>query len=337
MLDFEKVDEVPNFDDGKIADVIWQLYGIKGKISPLNAFEDQNALIKTQGESFVFKISNKKTSIDDLTTQTLLLEHLRDFATEISCPVLVPSKRGDMISFVDGFAVRLVAFIKGNTLGESARNSELNYNIGRCLGIFSRSTQHFKGHVAAKPKYYWNLDNALACKTFIYDVEGESMKMLISQFYQHYEENVMPKLGSLRKGIIHGDANEHNLLVDEHLPFKIAGLIDFGDMQWATLINDLAIGLAYSLLGVDDIKSTAEEIINGYHKEFPIQDGEFEVLSDLIVMRLITSIILTSNRAKKYPNNTYILCSQEPARALLKRLEVWEFKIPFTKPTLESP
>jgi Ser/Thr protein kinase RdoA (MazF antagonist) len=106
-------------------------------------------------------------------------------------------------------------------------------------------------------------------------------------------------------------------------------------MQWAIHINDLAIAMAYALLDVKDIESTAREIVNGYNKEFPIQNAEFEVLSDLVVMRLITSIVLTSNRAKKYPENTYIICSQEPAINLLKKLEKLEFKVPFGYPAFE--
>lgn len=38
-------------------------------------------------------------------------------------------------------------------------------------------------------------------------------------------------------------------------------------------------------------------------------------------MRLVTSIIMTSHSAKLFPENKYILISQQSARALLKKLE----------------
>jgi Ser/Thr protein kinase RdoA (MazF antagonist) len=331
----EVVDEVPDFDNEKIANIVMELYGIEGEISPLNAFEDQNALIKTASGSFVIKISNKKILFEDLNGQNLLLEHLKKSAPELNCPEVVLTKTGNSISMVAGFAVRMLTYIEGNVLGGSVRSLELDYSIGQYLGRFSNAVQSFKHPVLEKPNDYWNLDNALACKTFVRDVDDEQTRVLINRFYEHYENNVVPKVSELRQGVIHGDANEQNFLVSKGTPSEVTGLIDLGDMQWATHINDLAIAMAYALLDVKDIESTAREIVNGYNKEFPIQNAEFEVLSDLVVMRLITSIVLTSNRAKKYPENTYIICSQEPAINLLKKLEKLEFKVPFGYPAFE--
>lgn len=102
---------------------------------------------------------------------------------------------------------------------------------------------------------------------------------------------------------------------------KITGLIDFGEMQFGCQINDLAITLAYGLLGESDIKMASKAIISGYEKEFPIEDKERRILYYLMAMRLVTNIIMTSLAAKQQPDNEYILISQGPARALLKRLE----------------
>ena len=125
--------------------------------------------------------------------------------------------------------------------------------------------------------------------------------------------------------MVHGDANEQNLLVAVDRPAKIAGLIDFGETQRATHINDLAITLAYALLGEDDFESVARQIIKGYTEVFSLEPGELEVLFDLMAMRLIQSIILTSNSAKEFPDNKYIVSSQKPARELLKKLETYEW------------
>jgi len=322
------IDEVPNFDTNKIADIAMQLYGIEGDISPLNSFEDQNALIKTSHGSFVLKIANKRWPEEELRIQTLLLDHLKTAAPKTSWSQVVPNINGDTMTKVNGFDVRLLTFIEGVILVDSERNSKLNYSIGKVLGQFSKAVQSFPHPVLEKPTDYWNLDNVMACKAFLQDVNGKEIRSLIEKFYKHYEANVRPKIKNLHKGIVHGDANEQNLLVAEDDPSKIVSLIDFGDLQKATHINDLAIALAYSLLDVKDIDSTAREIINGYQEEFNIEDDEFDVLFDLVAMRLISSIILTSNRAKQFPENLYILTSQKPAKILLKKLEKWKFKIP---------
>ena len=63
---------------------------------------------------------------------------------------------------------------------------------------------------------------------------------------EEYEKSIKPILQNLRKAILHGDANEHNFIVLPGQPTKISGLIDFGEIQYGTQINDLAITLARS-------------------------------------------------------------------------------------------
>ncbi|WP_457551130.1 phosphotransferase [Desulfobacula sp.] len=167
----------------------------------------------------------------------------------------------------------------------------------------------------------WDLDNVLACKAYLPDVIDEDARDRITRLYEEYEKSIRPKLQNLRKAILHGDANEHNFLVLPDQPNKIAELIDFGEMPYGTQINDLAIALAYSLLGENDIQMAANNIIDGYTREFPLEEAEIDILYHLMAMRLVTTITMTSHSEKQHPNNKYILISQKPARALLKKLE----------------
>ena len=193
------------------------------------------------------------------------------------------------------------------------------------MGQFTNAMQSFTHPVSERPNDFWNLDNVLACKIYLEDVIDEDVRERIEGFYERYEKNILPKLKHLRKTVVHGDANEQNLLVAVDRPTKIAGLIDFGETQRATHINDLAITLAYALLGEDDFESVARQIIKGYTEVFSLEPGELEVLFDLMAMRLTQSITLTSNSAKEFPENKYIVSSQKPARELLKKLETYEW------------
>ena len=65
----------------------------------------------------------------------------------------------------------------------------------------------------------------------------------------------------------------------------------------------------------------SEKIIEGYDNEFKLQQEEREILYYLMAMRLVTNITMTSYAARLFPENVYILISQKPARALLKKLE----------------
>lgn len=326
------MDVVPDFSDQKAAKIAKDLFGIQGKLSSLNAFEDQNVLIDTGDEKFVLKISNKKISLDDLKSQTALLKHLKTSIPEINFPEVLNSNTGDSISFVDGYPIRLVSWIDGDILGKAPRSSKLNVGIGRYLGLFANACRKFSYPLASRPDDLWNLDNAFNCKIYIEDVDGEDVRNFMYEFFKNYEFRTLPNIENLRKAVIHGDANEQNFIVDKNDATRVAGLIDFGDCQFATHINDLAIAVAYALLGVDDLDQTATEIISGYHAQFSLMENELEVLSDLIIMRLLTSIILTSHRAKSFPDNTYITSSQSSARRALKLVDRQGGVIQFKRP-----
>lgn len=313
--------QVPQFDDEAIANLAMELYGIEGEISPLNSFEDQNALIKTSDGSYVLKFANTRWAIEYLQMQTEVLEHLGNVAPELSLPRIIPTKNGDAITIVDGFAVRLLNFIEGDIFGNVARSPELYFNLGAFIGRFTLAMQGYSHPAAHRPADLWNLDNIIACKAHLNDVADEEVRARIERFYESYERNVQPRIRYLRKSVLHNDPNEQNLLVAVDAPTKISGLIDFGDIMYGTVINDLAITLAYNLLGEEDTKSAALKIIQGYVQEFPLEANELEVLFDLVPMRLVQSLIMTSNRAKAVSDSAYILVSQKPAKVLLKKLE----------------
>ncbi len=313
--------QVPDFDDGKIATILKELYDIEGKISPLVSFEDQNARITAKNGRYIFKVANKTWSRDFIKNQTDVLDHLQHTAPDLKFPNVVKTLNNDAITYVDGFAVRLLTFLEGELLANMPRSPELYHNIGRFLGQFSKAMQSFTPTSLEGSDPLWKLDNVIACKQFLGDVDDEDARERIGRLYDDYEETILPMLPNLRKAAIHSDANEQNFLIATDQPTKVTGLIDFGELQYASQINDLAITLAYALLDEDDIATASANIISGYEDEFAFMPEEREIIYDLMAMRLVTNIIMTSHSAKKAPDNDYILISQKPARALLKKLE----------------
>ncbi len=315
------VEQVPDFNNEAIAELILKNYGIAGKISPLVSFEDQNALIKTPGASYVLKIANKKWSDEFLQMQSEVLGYLKSTAPELTFPEIIKTLKGETIIHVDGFAVRLLTFLVGDVIANMTRSPELYEDIGRFMGQFSKAMQDYSPAMESGSDKFWKLDNVIACRPYLPDVIDEDTRDRIERLYEVYENNIFPRLPRLRKAVIHSDANEQNLLVSRDNLTKIVGLIDFGEIQFAPQINELAITLAYSLLGENDIAMASQKMREGDHREFKLKDEEQEIIYYLMAMRLVTSIIMTSHMAKKFPDNEYILISQKPARALLKQLE----------------
>ena len=86
----------------------------------------------------------------------------------------------------------------------------------------------------------------------------------IIEYFLELFEGIEPDLTDLRKQVIHGDANNYNVVVDES---NAIGVIDFGDMIHSQLIFDLAIALAYVILDKKDI------LLSGYiEKEKLVSD-----------------------------------------------------------------
>ncbi len=314
-------DTTPSFDNKSIAQIVMDLYGWEGEVSPLVSYEDQNARIRTSRSSYVLKIANMRWPLAFLNMQTEVLERSRTVAPELSLPRVIPTLEGETLTIMDGFAVRLLTYLDGNNLGDSPRCPALYRDIGNFMARFTQMMDGYSHPAAHRQDDSWNMDNVMACKVHLPDVEGEDVRARIERFFGSYETKVLPKVPFLRKAVIHNDANEQNLLVDAGGLAKVTGLIDFGDMAFSSLVNELAIVLAYALLGEDDIETSAREIVRGYAQGCPLDDVELELLPTLTAMRLVQSVTLTSNRAKQFPDNTYIVKSQIPARALLKRLD----------------
>ncbi len=74
---------------------------------------------------------------------------------------------------------------------------------------------------------------------------------------------------TLRHGVIHGDANDHNVLVRQG---RVAGLIDFGDLVHSAIVCDLAIALAYAMLGKARPMEVAATVVRAYHDRASSQE-----------------------------------------------------------------
>jgi Ser/Thr protein kinase RdoA (MazF antagonist) len=315
------IDKVPNFDQPFMARLVMDLYGIEGEISPLVSYEDQNALIKTPRAKYVLKIANKKWSQAFVQAQTDVLEYLKINAPGLRFPSVVKTLEGDTITHVEGFVIRLLTYLEGELLTNTPRSPELYQDVGRFLGQFSKAMQGYPADSVEGSDPLWKLDNVLACKAYLGDVPDEELRDQFVRLYAYYEKNILPRLPGLRKAVIHSDANEQNFLIDPREPNKISGLIDFGEMQYGSQINDLAITLAYGLLGENDVAMATAKIIEGYDSEFRIEAQEREILFYLMAMRLVTTITMSCHNAKLQPDNKYLLVTQKPARVLLRQLE----------------
>jgi len=146
--------------------------------------------------------------------------------------------------------------------------------------------------------------------------------VLQNTFFLQFETGILPLLPKLRKSVIHNDANDHNILTESKGSngAEISGIIDFGDMVHTYTICELAIACAYIMLGKADPLDSILDVVRGYHKTYPLQEGELEVLFYLICTRLCSSVTIAAYQQELQKDNEYLSISEQPAWNTLQKL-----------------
>ncbi|HEU4769153.1 MAG TPA: phosphotransferase, partial [Pyrinomonadaceae bacterium] len=215
-------------------------FGIRGTAQPLPSERDQNFLLTNHdGAKFVLKIANDQEDPGFLDAQNLVLKHLA--AKQIwFCQRLVPTSSGDEMIEVNGHLVRLVTYLDGVPLAEvESQPTDLLRDLGRKVGQLDYAMTDFD-HPAVHRVFHWDLASGnRVINEFAHLIEDSQLRELVQQC--RFEPRT-----ELRRSVIHGDANDRNVLV--HPERMIVGLIDFGDMVFSYTAGNLAIAIAYAVL-----------------------------------------------------------------------------------------
>ena len=80
-------------------------------------------------------------------------------------------------------------------------------------------------------------------------------------------------MNALRQQVVHNDGHDGNLLRSAQDKDDFVGLIDFGDMIYAPVIQDLAVSMESLIPGRDDPIEAGAAIVSGFHERVPITTG----------------------------------------------------------------
>lgn len=303
----------PAFGADELARAAAALFGVHGTAQVLVSERDQNVRIDTAHGSFVMKVAHAAEDPRVLQLQHAALQHIAAVDPSLGVPHVVPPGTVEW----NGHLVRLVTHLPGVTAADTPATELTRRSLGRMMGRVTRALQGF-GHPAAhRPDFLWHLSNAQSVRPWAADIADPADRQLVETVFRRHQQHVVPRLTSLRAGVVHHDANDRNVLVHDG---ATTGLIDFGDMVHAPLVYELAVTLAYALLDAPDVVAAAEQVVAGYTEEFPLTDTELAVLVDLAATRLAMSVAISSHRSAEHPDNGYLLVSQAPALRLLRRL-----------------
>lgn len=320
----------PRLSRAEAQELARSLFGVSAEATPLPSERDQNfRLDTTAGPALVLKIANAAETHGVLDAQNAVLSHLAERDPSLGVPRVRATLTGESIatgSSREGptHYVRLLSYVPGHPFVEAAPHPpELLESLGSFLGRLDRAMAGFT-RPALKRYLEWDLYHAssvvaqnLVC------VEDPDRRALIERFLGRFQEEVEPTLPHLRMGVIHNDANDHNLLVTDlygSAP-EVTGIVDFGDVVESCTLFELAIGLAYAILDAPDPIFAGAEVVRGYHRVWPLSEEEVALLAALMTMRLCTSVVIAAARKLRHADNPYLAVSEGPAWRALEAIE----------------
>jgi len=293
-----------------------EIFGVAGRASALPSERDQNFRIDTEaGDRWcVLKVANTSESREMLDAENATMRHLA--ATGL-VPELRRSSAGAEIETYDRCFVRMVTGLPGRPLARVPLHGDgLLRDLGRAVGRIDRSLATFD-HPALHRAFYWDLAGApAAIDRSLNPMSAGELKTAIETSRAIYDEHVAPRLSKLRRGVIHGDVNDYNVLVDP-IAQLVTGIVDFGDMVVSHSANDAAIAMAYASLDKADPLGAAALVAAGYHEANPLNEDEIAALFGLMLTRLSLSVCVAVDQQAARPGSDYLGISQGPiARTL---------------------
>lgn len=311
-------------DSASAARILREHWGIVGELRSLPSERDRNFAVVVDGQPrFVLKVSNANEDPAFLDLQHRTMERLA--AASVPCQLAVPSRdRREVVDIGSPDApslARVLTWLPGRplaTISPAERSDALLGDLGRVMGRTASALQGFD-HPAAHRDFQWSAEQDLDVIAAHAGAVTDPRRATLLAAWQVRLTPLAERFAALRHGVIHNDANDHNVLVADD-DGSISGLLDLGDAVWSILANELAVAAAYAALEADDPIAVIERVREGFETALPLTDLEADVLLDLVALRLATSVTLSAHQSRLAPDDPYLTVSEAPAWTLLERL-----------------
>ncbi|CAL8106834.1 unnamed protein product [Orchesella dallaii] len=349
----------PNVSSSTAQKLIEEYYGLEVEsIKELNSYDDNNFYVKAKssdGETvkYTFKVLN---SMDSKKTGHIEAEHTAMFLLHgkgIRCPIPKKNVKGETFALVNikneatdvdnnesllsesSHIIRLLTFVEGQIMYEAHPTPKLLAKAGKYIAEIEALLKEVACAALDNHSSVWMLSHVLELEKFIYVIKEEPERhSLVSSVLSAYKNRVVPIIPQLEQGVLHGDYNEQNIIIQpsatEPDEYDVHGLIDFGDLQAGAYVFELGITICYMMLecvkdGVSiDPFFGAQNVLKGYSQVRKIPDNELEVLRILVASRLCQSLVMGAYTYSLDPGNEYLLTTAKTGWALLDR--VWNEK-----------
>lgn len=329
----------PSVTEEMVVALLEQLYGMRvTSVRELNAYDDRNYHVVCDGTpanphainlektGYVLKVINsldsRKTDVIEAQTELMIFLNQRD----ICCPSPVKNVNGEYFSLetlksentMEKYAVKLLVYRPGESLYHVKITDELLRKIGSFTARIDEILTDFNHPAYDDHKSLWMLTSVPRVQQFIYAIKSPLDKQLVHDVIASFQKEVLPIVSQLEQTIIHGDLNEHNIIVSPDGKDVVA-VIDFGDVHRTCRVFELAIVLCYMILQTTDV-GMGRYVVEGYEKIKKLTDVEKKILKMSVCARICQSLVMGAYSHLHDPENQYLLSTQKTGWMLLKRL-----------------
>ena len=303
-----------------------RLWGVSGDIEELPGDRDRNYRVGVGEDAIVLKITDAPG--EELQLSSDALDLLARAGGNLAVGSALKTQAGELWAAIQGADGRshkawAVRWLEGVPLAHAgSRAPGLSAQLGEELGRARVALDGWE-HPALDRGLKWDLRRGLEVAW----AGEESLKLpherrVVREALAGVEVALAPCASSLRVGVIHGDANDHNILVGECDPAAgPCGLLDVGDIDRSWILAEVSIAAAYLMLGEEDPIAALIEFVTGYHRTDPIPKQELGLVFDLAKLRLCVSVVVAAEQRAEEPENEYLSVTSQSAVALLAVLQ----------------
>ena len=310
------------FSEKEIEELLKKYYQLDVKAKALTGeYEFNYLLVAADGTKYIFKLATDEHNFDFFDAQVKIVNHLLHSEVADKFSHYVPNLDGELLSKIQvngkAYYIRLLTFLDGDFwMDLNEKQDELHVDLGDFLGKMDKALQDFS-HPAMKRHYTWDINNTADANRKLSCIKDHERRRIAGYFILQFEMEVLPNISLLRHAYAHHDANDTNILIKGG---KVRGLIDFGDMVYTALVNNLAVACTYAMMNHPDPLHAASLVVSGYHQAYPLTEQEVDLMYYLIAGRLCISVTQSAWNASLETNNEHHFISVVPAWDLLNKL-----------------
>ena len=298
-------------------------WGLSGKVGDLPSERDRNVLVHddTGLPAYILKIANLAEDPAFLECQHGAMARLARAGVPVQ--QVIPTLDGrDLADIGDPGPpwARLLTYLPGLPLaGVAAPADALWADLGRTMGRSSTALLEYD-HPASHRDFQWDVQRAvIVIEAGLGDVTDRESRSLLRRALAVVRGQLQPRMARLRRSVIHNDANDHNVLVDDGAT-RVVGLLDFGDMVHSVTAQEAAVAAAYAMFDREEPLPVLAAIVAGFDDACRLTSAELDALPYLVLARLGASVSISAHQAGLDPD-PYLRVSEAPAWALLAHLD----------------